>query len=242
MNLRPHAYRPPGPPEQSAFARYEPREQVLLIPVIIAGGQLFAAGTSAAAPMDMWPEPFACNWKRTAVVDCAWDAPADIGGIAGISSDATSRAISELRRTSGLTWEQLGQLFGVSRRSVHFWASGRPMNAVHERRLFEILDIVRQADHGDARRNRAALLAVSAGRAPFDLLVAGAFNEARAQLGRGETDERVALRELDATARAERTPLSPEDLIDAMNDTVHRDTGRGRAARTVRNMRRESTG
>ena len=242
MNLRSHAYRPPAPPEQSAFARYEPREQVLLIPVIIAGGQLFAAGTSAAAPMDMWPEPFACDWKRTAVVDCAWEAPADTGGIAEISSDATSQAISELRRMSGLTWEQLGQLFGVSRRSVHFWASGRPMNAVHERRLFEILDIVRQADHGDARRNRAALLAVSAGRAPFDLLVAGAFNEARARLGRGEADGRVEPGDLDASARAERTPLPPEDLIDAMNDTVHRDVGGGRAARTVRNLRRESTG
>lgn len=242
MNLRPHAYRPPAPPEQSAFARYVPREQVLLIPVIIAGGQLFTAGTSAAAPMDMWPEPFACDWKRTAVVDCAWDAPADTAGIAEISSDATSRATSELRRTSGLTWEQLGQLFGVSRRSVHFWASGRPMNAVHERRLFEILDIVRQADRGDARRNRAALFAVSAGQAPFDLLVAGTFDEARARLGHGKADGRVELGELDASARAERTPLPPEDLIDAMNDKVHRDAGRGRAARTVRNLRRESTG
>ena len=242
MNLRRHAYRPPASLERSTFARCEPREQMPPIAVIIVGGQLLIAGTSAAAPMDVWPEPFVCDWRRTAVVDCSWDAPADTGGMAEISSDATGRAISELRRTSALTWEQLGQLFGVSRRSVHFWASGRPMNAAHEQRLFEILDIVRQADHGDARRNRADLLAVSAGKAPFDLLVAGTFKAARARLGRGKADRRVELGELDAHARAERTPPPPEGLIDAMNDQVHRDAGRGRAARTVRNTRRESTG
>lgn len=116
------------------------------------------------------------------------------------------------------------------------------MNAVHEQRLFEILDIVRQADCGDARRNRAALFAVSAGKTPFDLLVAGTFMEARARLRRGKAGRRAGLGELDAHARAERTPPPPEDLIDAMNDQVHRDAGRGRAARTVRNLRRESTG
>ena len=239
MNLRRHAYQP-APSEQSTFAQCKPREQMRPIAVIIVGGQLLTAGTSGAAPMDVWPQPFVYDWTRTAVADCSWDTPADIGGIADISS--TSRAISELRRTSALTWEQLGKLFGVSRRSVHFWASGRPMNAVHEQRLFEILDIVRQADRGDARRNRAALLAVSAGKAPFDLLAAGTFNEARARLGRAKADRRIELGELNAHARVERTPPPPEDLIDAMNDHVHRDAGRGRAASTVRNMRRESTG
>ncbi len=38
------------------------------------------------------------------------------------ASLSSSSAISELRRISALTWEQLGQLFRVSRGSVHFWA------------------------------------------------------------------------------------------------------------------------
>ena len=32
--------------------------------------------------------------------------------------------IAELRSLSGLTWEQTARLLGVTRRSVHFWASG----------------------------------------------------------------------------------------------------------------------
>ena len=163
-------------------------------------------------------------------------------GMAAIPSDDASRAISELRRMSALTWEQLGQLFGVSRRSVHFWASGKQMNVAHEQRLFETLDIVRQADRGEARRNRAALLSVTDGEAAVGLLAAGEFAEARARLGRGEARGRVEPEGLDADARAERTPPPPDHLIEAMNDRVHRDAGRGGAARTVRNMRRESTG
>jgi hypothetical protein len=34
------------------------------------------------------------------------------------------RVIAEIRHLTGLTWEQLAQVFNVSRRSVHFWASG----------------------------------------------------------------------------------------------------------------------
>ena len=154
----------------------------------------------------------------------------------------TSDAIAELRRTSGLTWEQIGRLFGVSRRSVHFWASGKPMNADDERRLLQVLDIVRRADRGDARSNRAVLFKGSATGTPFDLLASRRFEEAKARLGRGPGRRHVTLRPLNAKAAAERAPLPPEALIDAMNDRIHRDVGRVRPARTVRNVRRESAG
>ena len=211
------------------------------IAVIIAAWQPLADGTSSTASMSLWPRPFVWDSQRTAGDD-SWNAPAKTDRGTATEADVTSRAVSELRRISGLTWEQLGQLFGVSRRSVHFWASGRSMNAANEQHLFRVLDIVRQADRGDARSNRAALLAVSAGHAPFDLLMSQAFDEAGARLGRRQQGRRVELGELDAHARAERTPPPPGDLIDAMNDQVHRDVGSGRAAGTARNMRRESTG
>ena len=130
----------------------------------------------------------------------------------------------------------------MSRRSVPFWASGKPMNAANERYLLKVLDIVRQADRGDARSNRAALLTVSAGRTPFDFLRSRAFDEACARLGRRQRRRRIALGELDAHAQAERTPPSPETLIDAMNDPIHRDAGSSRAAGATRNTRRESKG
>jgi hypothetical protein len=44
--------------------------------------------------------------------------------------------------------------------------------------------------------------------------------------------------ELSAEAKAARKPLPPEELFDAKQDRVHRETGRARAARTVRNKRR----
>ena len=43
------------------------------------------------------------------------------------SAQPAGAAIGELRRLSGLTWDQLARIFSVSRRSLHFWASGKPM-------------------------------------------------------------------------------------------------------------------
>ena len=49
-----------------------------------------------------------------------WQVPETTDEAIEDSVEVSQRAISELRRISGLTWEQLGQLFEVSRRSVHF--------------------------------------------------------------------------------------------------------------------------
>ena len=117
----------------------------------------------------------------------------------------------------------------MSRRNVHFWASGKPMNAANEQ-LRQVLDVVRRADRGDARGNRAAPFEVSADGTPFDLLASKRFDEARALLGRGPGSRRLTLRPLDAKAAAERAPFPPEALIDAMNDRTHRDVGRVRPA------------
>lgn len=52
---------------------------------------------------------------------------------------------------------------------------------------------------------------------------------------------RPVLGELSAEAKAARAPLRPEELVEARHDRVHRDPGRTRAARTVRNSRRGTT-
>lgn len=46
-----------------------------------------------------------------------------------------SGAVISLKARSGLTWGELARLFGVSRRSVHNWATGGRMNAKHAERL-----------------------------------------------------------------------------------------------------------
>jgi transcriptional regulator with XRE-family HTH domain len=154
------------------------------------------------------------------------------------ATQSSGQAICELRRFAGLTWDQLARLFGVSRRAVHFWASGKPMNAGNEERLHRVLEIVRFIDRGDAQSNRAALLGAVDGEIPFDLLVDGRLEDARRILGAGPGRRTLARKRLSDEARAARRPIPPADLADARYDRVHRDVGRSRAARTPGKRRR----
>ena len=208
------------------------REGVLPLVVIVVSGALSVPGTSSAEPDRLWEAPYVHESESTAS-RLDWEQHAETAD----NRENTQQAISELRRISGLTWERLGELFDVSRRSVHFWASGKPMNAGNEQRLIQVLDIVRAANRGDARSTRAALFEIKEGTTAFALLAAERFREARAVLGDGTVRPRPPLAELSAAAKAARQPLPPEDLVDAQHDRVHRDRGRSRAAPAVRNKR-----
>ena len=48
---------------------------------------------------------------------------------------AASSRIRRLKEDSGLTWDQLRRLFGVSRRALHMWAGGAQMNSRNQERL-----------------------------------------------------------------------------------------------------------
>ena len=48
---------------------------------------------------------------------------------------AASSRIRQLKEDSGLTWDQLRRLFGVSRRALHMWAGGAQMNSRNQERL-----------------------------------------------------------------------------------------------------------
>ena len=43
--------------------------------------------------------------------------------------------LKSIRANAGLTWEQLGRLFGVSARLVQHWSVGAQMNDVHARNI-----------------------------------------------------------------------------------------------------------
>jgi len=234
MNLQTYAYASPASGLTASASSFAD-ERLPRLSVIVISGALCVSGTSSAEPMRLWEAPYVHAYDATAS-GAAWeDLTADADER---ESEVTQRAVSELRRISGLTWEQLGQLFGVSRRSVHFWASGKPLNAGNEERLLRVLDVVRVADRGDARSTRSALFEVHEDTTAFELLVTGRFAEARSTLGAGAGRRGPALGELSAEAKAARAPLLPEELVEARHDRVHRDPGRARAARTVRNTRR----
>lgn len=147
----------------------------------------------------------------------------------------TGAAIAELRRLSGFTWDQLARLFGVSRRSLHFWASGRAMTPGNEEHLQRLLAAIRKIDRRSASANRAELLAVrDDGSIPFDLLTDGQYDRVVALVGPGQGGRRASPPTLAEEAKAARTPRPPENLVGALQDRVHREPGIVRAAKSVR--------
>ena len=101
------------------------------------------------------------------------------------------RWINELRKTSGLTWEQVAKLFNVSRRSIHFWASGQPLASDNEEKLNRLLGVIRYIDRGSASLNRKLLLNPNAdGELPLDQLISGEYDKVKENLGRGNPPKR----------------------------------------------------
>jgi len=151
----------------------------------------------------------------------------------------TSAAISELRLLSGLTWELLARVFRVARRSLHFWASGKPMNAPNEEHLHRLLAVLRRADRGTATENRAVLLREYDGMIPIDLLAERKYDRFLELVGEGHCRRRIELTPLSQEALEARKPLPPWVQMDSCQDRIHREVGRGRGARTARSKRRE---
>ena len=96
----------------------------------------------------------------------------------------TGSALAELRRRSGLTWPQLATVFGVSPRSLHFWASGKPMSTQHEEHRSRVLALVRAAGR-PADAVRAALLSVLGGEQALGVLAARQYAQVVTALGVG---------------------------------------------------------
>lgn len=162
------------------------------VPVLISTtlSWLATANTYPQGSMAMWATIARCAESTAA-------GPA--GQIDHVPAESTAEAIMEIRRRSGLTWEELGELFDVSRRSVHHWANGKPVTARHDRTIRSMLAALRHLDQGSQGGTRALLLAVdrTMGVSSLDLLKDGRFDEA---MGRVE-----AVR----VPEPPRTPLSP---------------------------------
>jgi transcriptional regulator with XRE-family HTH domain len=63
-----------------------------------------------------------------------------------------------IRVESGLTWEQLARVFGVSRRAIHHWAAGEKMSGHHIDLLGQLAKVVSDAPGTTASERRSALL------------------------------------------------------------------------------------
>ena len=107
-----------------------------------------------------------------------------IGQILPAATESTSQAIFEIRRRSGLTWEELGDLFNVSRRSIHHWANGKSPSISHEQVIRRMLTAIRRLDQSSQQRTRTYLLIVdeSTKFSKFEMLKEGHFEEAVASV------------------------------------------------------------
>lgn len=154
-----------------------------------------------------------------------------------MSSESTAQAINELRRLTGLTWEQLAELFRVAPRSLHFWASGKPLNARNEERLRRVLAVIRRADRGSATMNRTMLLQDCEGVLPIDVLREGKYEQFLDVVGVGPGRRKLELTPLSEESRATRRPPPPDTLVGALQDRVHTEKGKVISSTAIRRNR-----
>jgi transcriptional regulator with XRE-family HTH domain len=138
-------------------------------------------------------------------------------------------AVAEIRRRSQLTWEQLARVFGVQRRSLHFWARGARPSAENAERILRVLAIVRHFDTGDAERTRTELLRpLQTGISIYEMLCANRDDEVvlLVRSGSSRTSPAPPARRarrppaLSASERYRRRGSAPTVLLDARHDAA----------------------
>jgi len=116
-----------------------------------------------------------------------------------ISIPTTAESVQYLHDISGLTWDQVSKLLGVSRRAVHMWAAGGAMSSGHEVILRRITAIMEELQVASPSERRAAILAPrQSGQSIYDRL--------RAERARGD--------------RITGAPFSFEQLIGEPDETA----------------------
>ncbi len=157
-----------------------------------------------------------------------------------VPNETTAEAILEIRRLGGLKWEEIGNLFRVSRRSVHNWANGQPTTAIHEQSIRQALKIIRRIDTGSQEQNRSQLLTQnSSGQSLFEILRANRFKEAAELLSPSRAMQRPL--PLAPSAQAARRPPSPAYFLEAIQDPPHTPSSRTRIANVVRIAKKKAT-
>lgn len=130
----------------------------------------------------------------------------------------TADAISEIRRRSSFTSDQIARLCGVTRRTIHDWASGGLVPHGEAALLRRLLEVLRTVDRGSGEENRRILLSVTdAGDSPFDLLIRGAYEHVVKLVGPGSARPFATV---PTHIPDDRLPPPPDVLLNALQDPI----------------------
>lgn len=157
-----------------------------------------------------------------------------------LTGQGQSQYISELRRLSGLTWAQLAEMLGVSRRTLHFWASGQNITGENHRLLMDVLGVVRKLSVNGAQSTRTLIFTRNErGETIFERLQQRQFTKAiqiAQEIGDSESESKTTGRRY----RDNPPAASPLILANASQENVHQDVGRGKGVKVLRKKRNES--
>lgn len=115
-------------------------------------------------------------------------------------AQTSATIVRDLHTKSGLTWEQLGRLLGVSRRAVHLWAAGGRVNSRHLELLTQLRGVIDNLPAENASQRRMLIFqARQAEPSIFDAFLQQHAREEGVVAG---------------------TPFSPDQLLGARYDEV----------------------
>ena len=137
------------------------------------GQSMQTTDTSALGALRRPPVETASALRLLAIQPASWTATAywspqpvgrtsaaPDGQIASAPAETIAKCVLEIRRRSGLTWDEIGGFFQVSRRSVHHWANGKPVSANHDPAIRQVLAAIRHIDRGSQADTRVRLLQI----------------------------------------------------------------------------------
>jgi DNA-binding transcriptional regulator YiaG len=153
----------PGDPGTSTTVRVRaavrvPRVALFSYALLFTGGSV--TGTAGLPPFDASTVRLIAPAMSTRMMPSFTSAQAPVQRTAETADAAPSERddVRWIHEASGLTWDQMGRLFGVSRRTVHLWANGSGMNAANSEALYELVALVRSVGGATSAERRVALL------------------------------------------------------------------------------------
>lgn len=96
---------------------------------------------------------------------------------------AHGEAVEEIKRLTGLPYEKIASLIGVTRQTLSHWRKGMPIQPDHRERLFTMLDVLKRAAARLKTTDQIAAWLVTPfgteAETPEQMLVRGEFDRAR---------------------------------------------------------------